>query len=115
MDTSASLRARPICGILETCGDRSSPRDVEEVLYEIPQIKEAVVVAIAGQVIAFVISAIERPNSNTILAYCQRRLPPELVPRAVFFVEDFPRTFIGKVLRRELIKRYEQSLDRSSF
>lgn len=91
------------------------PRDVEEVLYEIPQIKEAVVVAIAGQVIAFVISAIERPNSNTILAYCQRRLPPELVPRAVFFVEDFPRTFIGKVLRRELIKRYEQSLDRSSF
>ncbi len=90
------------------------PRDVEEVLYEIPQIKEAVVVAVAGQVIAFVISSAERPNSSTILAYCQRRLPPELVPRAVFFMEDFPRTFIGKVLRRELIKRYEQYLDRAS-
>lgn len=90
------------------------PRDVEEVLYEIPQIKEAVVVAIAGQVVAFVISASDRPSSDAILAYCQRRLPPELVPRLVFFVEDFPRTFIGKVLRRELIKRYELSLERLS-
>ncbi len=90
------------------------PRDVEEVLYEIPQIKEAVVVAVAGQAIAFVITSTDRPNSEAILGYCQRRLPPELVPRAVFFVDDFPRTFIGKVLRRELIKRYEQSLERSS-
>jgi hypothetical protein len=26
----------------------------------------------------------------------------------VIFMEDFPRTFIGKVLRRELARRYEQ-------
>ncbi len=90
------------------------PRDVEEVLCEIPQIKEAVVVAVAGQAIAFVITSTDRPSSEAILGYCKRRLPPALVPRAVFFVDDFPRTFIGKVLRRELIKRYEQSLERSS-
>jgi long-chain acyl-CoA synthetase len=84
------------------------PRDVEEVLFEVPQVKEAAVVAIAGQPIAFVIARAERPTSELLLAYCKRRLPPELVPRLVIFVDDFPRTFIGKVLRRELAKRYEE-------
>jgi acyl-CoA synthetase (AMP-forming)/AMP-acid ligase II len=43
-----------------------------------------------------------------VISYCKRRLPPHLVPRFVIFMDDFPRTFIGKVLRRELAKRYER-------
>ncbi len=89
-------------------GKPAFPRDVEEVIYEIPQVKEVAVVAIAGQPVAFVIAGRERPASDSIIAYCKRRLPPDLVPRLVLFVEDFPRSFIGKVLRRELTKRYEQ-------
>ncbi|MGW8249169.1 MAG: alpha/beta fold hydrolase [Anaerolineales bacterium] len=83
------------------------PRDVEEVLYEIPQVKETAVIHIAGQPIAFVIAAKERPSAESVVDYCKRRLPPELVPRLVVFVEEFPRTFIGKVLRRELARRFE--------
>lgn len=83
------------------------PRDVEEVLFEVPQVKEAAVVAIANQPIAFIISNKDRPTGEAITAYCKRRLPPELVPRLVIFVDDFPRSFIGKVLRRELAKRFE--------
>jgi long-chain acyl-CoA synthetase len=90
-------------------GKPAFPRDVEEVLFEIPQIKEAVVIAIAGQPIAFVIPKKERPTVEAVLSYCKRRLAPELVPRLVIFVDDFPRTFIGKVLRRELARRYESS------
>jgi len=93
----------------EKPGNPAFPRDVEEVLYEIPQVKEAAVVAIAGAPIAFVISTQERPSGESIQAYCNRRLPPALVPRFVVFLDEFPRTFIGKVLRRELAKRYEQS------
>jgi len=85
------------------------PRDVEEVLFEVPQVKDAAVVAIAGQPIAFVIAQQDRPTAQALIAYCQRRLPPELVPRLVIFVDDFPRTFIGKVLRRELAKLFEES------
>jgi long-chain acyl-CoA synthetase len=84
------------------------PRDVEEVIYEIPQIKEVAVVAVAGHPFAFVIAGRERPTPEAVIAYCKRRLPPDLVPRFVIFMEDFPRTFIGKVLRRELAKRYEK-------
>jgi long-chain acyl-CoA synthetase len=90
-------------------GEPAFPRDVEEVLFEVPQVKEAVVVAVAGQPIAFVITRQERPTAEAVIAYCKRRLPPELVPRLVIFVDDFPRSFIGKVLRRELARRYEQS------
>ncbi len=92
-------------------GEPAFPRDVEEVLYEIPQVKEAAVVAIAGQPIAFLIAhKKERPKVADVLAYCKRRLPPELVPRLVIFVDDFPRTFIGKVLRRELARRYKHEI-----
>ncbi len=82
------------------------PRDVEEVIYEIPQVKEVVVVAVAGNPFAFVIAGKEKPTPEAVIAYCKRRLPPQLVPRFVIFMDDFPRTFIGKVLRRELAKRY---------
>jgi long-chain acyl-CoA synthetase len=84
------------------------PRDVEEVIYEIPQVKEVAVTAVAGHPFAFVIAGKESPSPNAIIAYCKRRLPPHLVPRFVIFMDDFPRTFIGKVLRRELVRRYEK-------
>jgi long-chain acyl-CoA synthetase len=86
-------------------GRPAFPRDVEEVLYEIPQVKEAAVVGVAGAPVAFLIVNGEHPRPEMIIAYCKRRLPPHLVPKLVFFVDDFPRTFIGKVVRRELAKR----------
>ncbi len=90
-------------------GEPAFPRDVEEVLFEVPQVKEAAVVAIAGQPIAFVIARKERPSTEALLAYCKRRLPPELVPRLVIYLDDFPRSFIGKVLRRELAEHFKQN------
>jgi long-chain acyl-CoA synthetase len=86
------------------------PRDVEEVIYEIPQVKEVAVVAVAGHPFAFVIAGKEKTSAESVIAYCKRRLPPHLVPRFVIFMEEFPRTFIGKVLRRELAKRYGKQI-----
>jgi len=87
------------------------PRDVEEVIYEIPQVKEVAVTAVAGNPFAFVIAGKEAPTAAAVISYCKRRLPPHLVPRFVIFMDDFPRTFIGKVLRRELAERYEKHAD----
>jgi len=86
------------------------PRDVEEVIYEIPQVKEVAVVAVAGHPFAFVIAGKEKVGAEAVIAYCKRRLPPQLVPRFVIFMDEFPRTFIGKVLRRELAKRYGKQI-----
>lgn len=86
------------------------PRDVEEVIYEIPQVKEVAVAAIAGNPFAFVIAGQERPTPAAVIAYCKRRLPEYLVPRFVVFMDEFPKSYIGKVLRRELARRYEKRL-----
>jgi long-chain acyl-CoA synthetase len=94
----------------EKPGKPAFPRDVEEVIYEIPQVKEVVVVAVAGHPFAFVIAGRERPTPEAVIAYCKRRLPPQLIPRFVIFMDDFPRTFIGKVLRIELAKRYGKQI-----
>jgi long-chain acyl-CoA synthetase len=93
----------------EKPGNPAFPRDVEEVLFEIPQVKDAAVVAIANQPIAFIITRKERPEEKEIIAFCKRRLPPQQVPRKVIFVDEFPRTFIGKILRRELADRFAQT------
>ncbi len=90
-------------------GEPAFPRDVEEVIFEIPQVKDVAVVAIANQPIAFIITQRDRPKAKEIIAFCKRRLPPQQVPRKVIFVDEFPRTFIGKILRRELADRFAQS------
>ncbi|MEW5988461.1 MAG: AMP-binding protein, partial [Chloroflexota bacterium] len=87
------------------------PRDVEEVIYELPEVNEVVVVAIANQPVAFVsLKDKARLPAKTIIAFARRRLPPGQAPRLVIFVKDFPRSFIGKVLRRELVRQYEREI-----
>ncbi len=84
------------------------PRDVEEVIYEIPQVKEVAVAAVAGNPFAFVIADRDRPTPAAVISYCKRRLPAHLVPRFVIFMDEFPKSYIGKILRRELATRYEK-------
>lgn len=87
------------------------PRDVEEVIYELPEVREVVVVAIANQPIAFVsLKEKTRVPARAIIAFCQRRLPPSQAPKLIIFVKEFPRSFIGKVLRRELVSQYAHEL-----
>jgi long-chain acyl-CoA synthetase len=87
------------------------PRDVEEVIYELPEVREVVVIAIANRPVAFVQlkEGLQVP-ADTIIAFARRRLPPQQVPRRIVFVKDFPRTLIGKVLRRELVSQYQQAI-----
>jgi long-chain acyl-CoA synthetase len=90
-------------------GQPAFPRDVEEILYEIPQVEEAAVVIVAGRPIAFVVSKRERPTSESLIAYCKRRLPPALVPRLVLFVDELPRSFLGRVLHQELERQVQDA------
>ncbi|HRQ31920.1 MAG TPA: AMP-binding protein, partial [Anaerolineales bacterium] len=86
------------------------PRDVEEVIYEIPQIKEVAVTAVAGNPFAFIIASGERPTPDAVISYCKRRLPSYLVPRFVIFMDELPKSYVGKILRRELARRYEKRI-----
>lgn len=87
------------------------PRDIEEVIYELPEVREVVVIAVANRPIAFVqLKEGAQVPADSIIAVARRRLPPQQVPRLVIFVKEFPRSLIGKVLRRELVSQYESAL-----
>jgi long-chain acyl-CoA synthetase len=87
------------------------PRDIEEVIYELPSVDEVVVLLFAGRPVAFVrLKNNAEITNKTIIAYCRRRLPERQVPWRVAFVGDFPRNIIGKVLNRELAEKYEKEV-----
>ena len=90
------------------------PRDVEEVLYMHPQVKEAAVIGIPDAFLGEAVKAFvvpregASPTPEAIIAFCQERLTKYKVPRWVELRESLPKTLIGKVLRRVLIEEEQQ-------
>jgi len=86
------------------------PRDVEDVIYQHPAVKETAVVGEAdpyrGETVkAFVALKEEMAASVTpeeIISFCKARMAAYKYPRQVEFVAEIPKTLTGKFLRREL-------------
>jgi long-chain acyl-CoA synthetase len=90
------------------------PRDVEEVLYEHPKVKEAAVVGIGaaepGQKVKayIVLRKGEQATPEELIKLCRTRLAEWEVPAEIEFRHDLPKTFVGKVLRRALVTREDK-------
>jgi long-chain acyl-CoA synthetase len=87
------------------------PRDVDEVLFSHPKVLEACVIGVpdaySGERIkAFVVlKPGERSSIPEIIDYCKKNLTKYKVPKYVEFVEDLPKSAVGKILRKELRRR----------
>jgi long-chain acyl-CoA synthetase len=85
------------------------PRDVEEVLYEHPKVKEVAVVGVQAprwpfqKVKAYVVLKEGADlSAEELMALCKRRLEEYAVPWQIEFRKELPRNFMGKILRRLL-------------
>jgi len=84
------------------------PREVEEVLYEHPKIREAAVVGIPhdewGEEIgaAVVLHDGEELDPTEASAYVKERIAAYKYPRVVWFLDDLPKGPTGKILKREI-------------
>jgi long-chain acyl-CoA synthetase len=84
------------------------PREVEEVLFEHPKIKEAVVIGVPDEyrgetVKAFVVVKDgETLTADEVIAFCRKELASYKAPRLVEFRESLPKSGVGKYLRRAL-------------
>ncbi len=96
-------------------GENVSPREVEEVLLEIPQIADAGVIGIPDstygeEIKAFcVIRKGEVIGEEEIIAYCKQKLPNYKVPKVIQMVDTLPKNLLGKLLRAELRKMDRES------
>lgn len=87
------------------------PREIEDILYRHPKIREAAVVGVShrhrGEVpLAFVVSEGDL-DEREILKHLRANLAPYKVPLKVFFKENLPKNPTGKILKRELQKEVE--------
>jgi len=89
-------------------GYNVSPREIDEVLYEHPKVREAVTVGVEhpsrGEVIKayIVLREDEVCDKAEIVRWCRERLANYKVPRMVEFRDELPKTLVGKILRRTL-------------
>jgi long-chain acyl-CoA synthetase len=84
------------------------PREVEEVLYEHPKIREAAVLGVPhdqwGEEIgaAVVLHEGEELTPEEVSEYVKERIAAYKYPRLVWFMDDLPKGPTGKILKREI-------------
>jgi long-chain acyl-CoA synthetase len=93
------------------------PRDVEEVLYEHPKIREAVVAGVPdpyrGETVKAycVLKEGESLTEEEVVLFCKGKIAKYKVPTAVEFRSELPKTIVGKVLRRMLVDEEKKKME----
>lgn len=85
------------------------PRDVEDVLYEHPAVREAAVVGVPdeyrGETVKAFVSlrpGYESTTEDELIAHCKNLLSAYKYPRQLEILPEIPKTTTGKIMRREL-------------
>ncbi|NUA30486.1 class I adenylate-forming enzyme family protein [Cupriavidus basilensis] len=94
--------------MIVAAGYKVWPREVEDVLYTHPAVREAAVVGIPdayrGETVKAVVSL--KPQASVtpeaLLTWCKERMAAYKYPRVVEIIDELPKTVTGKILRREL-------------
>jgi long-chain acyl-CoA synthetase len=91
------------------------PREVEEVITEHPKVLEAGVAGVPdpyrGETVKawVVVKPGESLTEEEIKAWCAERLAKYKVPTFVEFRDELPKTTVGKILRRELVREHKET------
>jgi acyl-CoA synthetase (AMP-forming)/AMP-acid ligase II len=88
------------------------PKEVEDVLYQHPAVLEAVVFGIPDEVWGEAVMAVislksgMAADAEEISAFCKQRLAGYKKPKSVAFIQEIPKTAVGKIARRVLRDPY---------
>ena len=83
------------------------PNEIEDWVNRHPRVLESAAIAAPNErtgeaVKLFVVAHGDKPSVDEIVAHCRQGLTSYKVPKEVVFVDDLPKSIIGKILRREL-------------
>jgi long-chain acyl-CoA synthetase len=98
-----------------TGGENVYPREVEEVIYERPEVRECAVIGLPDKewgerVAAYIIAKPGKTiNTDELKTFLKSRLAPFKVPKEFNIVTEFPLSPTGKILKRELKRQVLES------
>jgi long-chain acyl-CoA synthetase len=83
------------------------PNEVEEQIAAVPGVLEVGVIGIPDEksgekVQAYVVASVPAPTQEQIIAHCRENLAAYKIPHGISFVDELPKSPIGKILRRVL-------------
>jgi long-chain acyl-CoA synthetase len=98
--------------LIITGGENVSPREVEEVLYTVPEVEECAVVGLPDRewgerVAAFItLKPGQTVGTDQVKAFLKTRLAPFKVPKEYVIVSELPKSPAGKILKREIKRQH---------
>ncbi len=105
--------------MIVTGGENVYPKEVEDVLYEHPAVSMAAVVSAPdkkwGERVqaVVVLKADQSATEEELINFCKKKLGGYKCPKAVEFWQSLPTTPIGKILRKDVKKKFWEGHDRS--
>jgi long-chain acyl-CoA synthetase len=94
------------------------PREVEEILYSHPSVREACVIGVPDDYWGEAVKAIValKPGATvdeeSLINYCKQHMASYKKPKSIDFVEALPKNPGGKIMKRELRKKYWEGKER---
>ncbi len=91
--------------IIKCRGEKVSPKEIENVLYNIDGVLEAAVVGVPDEILGQAIKAFVVPKNGAtltekdVLMHCLKNLEDFMIPKYVELVESLPKTESGKIRR----------------
>lgn len=101
--------------LIKPSGFQVWPREVEEVIASHPAVAEVGVAGVPDPLRGEAVKAWvvllpgQQVTGAEIRAYCREKLVDYKVPRHVEFRESLPKTMVGKILRRELVREDKEA------
>ncbi len=94
--------------MIKTGGENVASREVEEIIYQIPEVSEVAVIGMQDpywmeKVVAVVV--LKNPETLTsadVIAFCRKHLASYKIPKEVRFASSLPKNPTGKILKRDL-------------
>jgi fatty-acyl-CoA synthase len=100
--------------MIKSGGENVASREVEEKIYQHPDVSEVAVVGLPDPYWVEAVTAVivPKPGSTlteaSVIEFCRSRMAAFKAPKRVVFVESLPKNPSGKLLKRELRARLKQ-------
>ena len=105
--------------MIVTGGENVYPKEVEDVLYEHPSVSMAAVVSAPDKKWGERVQAVvvlkqgQVATEEELISLCKKKLGGYKCPKSIEFWESIPTTTVGKILRKDIKRKFWEGYDRS--